>query len=92
MKRSEVIQELERSLKFIGLDCDPMVTNLGYDNRVLIVSQLLKQLEELGMLPPPTKTDVVTDCLVYCYYPKTEGKINDILDIENSTLWETEDD
>ena len=59
-------------------------------------NELLDMIEGFGMLPPPTETDVVTDYLVYCYYPKVEEYIDsngfEKLDTANSQLWEPEDE
>ena len=53
---------------------------------------VLKLVEKLGMLPPPTNTDVVTSRLVYCYYPEVSADDTYQLDKTNSQLWELEDE
>lgn len=86
MKRSEALEEIRKILSMNGKD----------DGMGELEEALLHTMEVRGMLPPPTKTDVVTDCLVYCYYPKTtecKGNIYySVLDTANSQLWEPEDE
>lgn len=94
MKRSEMLEKMVFSMELHAgndpawLDSLPGLKAgaLDYANKIL------RDLEEAGMLPPPTKTDAVTSYLVYCYYPEVTGNATDQLDITNSQLWEPEDD
>ena len=86
MKRSEAIRHIINVLRLTGNHyCDN-----GRDETD--ANRILERLEDIGMLPPPTETDVVTDYLVYCYYPKVSGDDTDQIDVVNSQLWKPEDE
>ena len=82
MKRSEAVEEIRKILAMNGKD----------NGEGELEEAILHHLENLGMLPPPTETDVVTKYLVYCYYPKVSGDDTYQIDVVNSQLWEPEDD
>jgi len=59
------------------------------------VERMLEVFEKLGMLPPPKQIECVAGYLMHCYYEKVDEKKVDggwILDIDNSQLWEPEDE
>ena len=82
MRRSKAVEEIRKILAMNGKD----------NGEGELEEAILHHLESLCMLPPPTKTDVVTDYLVYCYYPKVSGDDTDQIDVVNSQLWEPEDE
>ncbi len=84
MKRSEMLKMIEDFME--QNNEDHILTKQD------AAEMFLNFVESKGMLPPPTETDVVTDYLVYCYYPKVSEDDTDQIDIANSQLWEPEDD
>ena len=90
MKRIEAIQMIGKILTF-GIDGFPLDKKQKYKT-ISLSDIILSELEEAGMLPPPTNTDVVTSRLVYCYYPEVSADDTYQLDKMNSQLWEPEDE
>lgn len=74
MKRSEAIVKVQVLLE-----------NRGYVGNNDDGKAVLDLLESIGMLPPPTDIDVVTNNLLYCYYYENGRDSQD-------NLWEPEDD
>jgi hypothetical protein len=95
MKRSAAIERI-----YDLLNCDGVLEHsmpfepvkLTEDHVRQIAKWIVEEVESIGMLPPPLKTDVVTSKIVYCYYPEDSmaEKGNSELDTKNSYLWDKE--
>lgn len=84
MKRSEMVIN-------IAIELMSNFPELKKEERRKIADEILQCIEINGMLPPPKTVDVVTNFLVYCYYPQVIGDDTDHINRVNSQLWEPED-
>ena len=89
MKRSEMVKVMQNNLDF-DLIHDIFYLEDEYHIEKLC-DQLLRCLEEAGMLPPPKRIDVLNDMKIECVYGEDHIVFDGNYDFIK-VLWEPEDE